>query len=114
MVKGSLPMSFYVVSVKDRIQESTGKCAAPPYCYQAFSDEIERATDPKADLGPIYRNTDFMQSLYAGEDLLATPLRATKDIVISVNPKVLILILFTLIPDHVSGVEFFFLFNITP
>jgi hypothetical protein len=46
----------------------------PPYCYQAFSDEIEtlRATDPKA--GPIYQNYDFMQSLYAG-DLLATPLR---------------------------------------
>jgi hypothetical protein len=74
MVKVSL--SFYVVSVKDRIQESTGNIMYPPYCYQAFSDEIEtlRATDPKADLGPIYQN-DFMQSLYAGEDLLATPLR---------------------------------------
>jgi hypothetical protein len=48
----------------------------PPYCYQAFSDEIEtlRATDPKADLGPIYQNYDFMQSLYAGERF-ATPLR---------------------------------------
>jgi hypothetical protein len=69
MVKVSLPMSFYVVSVKDRIQESTGNIMYPPYCYQAFSDEIEtlRATDPKADLGPIYQNYDFMQSLYAGE-----------------------------------------------
>jgi hypothetical protein len=36
----SLPM-FYVVSVKDRIQESTGNIMYPPYCYQAFSDEIE-------------------------------------------------------------------------
>jgi hypothetical protein len=43
-------MSFYVVSVKDRIQESTGTLCTL-YCYQAFSDEIEtlRATDPKAD-----------------------------------------------------------------
>jgi hypothetical protein len=50
-------MSFYVVSVKDRIKESTGNIMYPPYCYQAFSDEIEtlRATDPKADLGPIYK-----------------------------------------------------------
>jgi hypothetical protein len=65
MVRVSLPMSFYVVSVKDRIQESTGNIMYPPYCYQAFSDEIEtlRATDPKADLGPIYQNYDFMQSL---------------------------------------------------
>jgi hypothetical protein len=30
-------MSFYVVSVKDRIQ-STGNIMYPPYCYQAFSD----------------------------------------------------------------------------
>jgi hypothetical protein len=41
-------MSFYVVSVKDRIQESTGTWYLH-YCYQAFSDEIEtlRATDLK-------------------------------------------------------------------
>jgi hypothetical protein len=57
----------------------------PPYCYQAFSDEIEtlRATDPKADLGPIYQNYDFIIHMLE-KDLLATPLRATKDIVISV------------------------------
>jgi hypothetical protein len=44
----SLPMSFYVVSVKDRIKKALGTLY-PPYCYQAFSDEIEtlRATDPK-------------------------------------------------------------------
>jgi hypothetical protein len=84
MVKVSL--SFYVVSVKDRIQESTGNIMYPPYCYQAFSDEIEtlRATDPKADLGPIYQN-DFMQSLYAGErSARYATAEATKDIVISV------------------------------
>jgi hypothetical protein len=81
----SLPM-FYVVSVKDRIQESTGNIMYPPYCYQAFSDEIEtRATDPKADLGPIYQNYDFMQSLYAGErSARYATAEATKDIVISV------------------------------
>jgi hypothetical protein len=59
----------------------------PPYCYQAFSDEIEtlRATDPKADLGPIYQNYDFMQSLYAGErSARYATAEATKDIVISV------------------------------
>jgi hypothetical protein len=39
-----------------------------PSVLPAFSDEIETlgATDPKADLGPIYQNYDFMQSLYAG------------------------------------------------
>jgi hypothetical protein len=81
----SLPMSFYVVSVKDRIQESTGNIMYPP-CYQAFSDEIEtlRATDPKADLGPIYQNYDFMQSLYAEKDARYATAEATKDIVISV------------------------------
>jgi hypothetical protein len=78
-------MSFYVVSVKDRIQ-STGNIMYPPYCYQAFSDEIEtlRATDPKADLGPIYQNYDFMQSLYAGRSARYATAEATKDIVISV------------------------------
>jgi hypothetical protein len=57
----------------------------PPYCYQAFSDEIEtlRATDPKAD--SIYQNYDFMQSLYAGErSARYATAEATKDIVISV------------------------------
>jgi hypothetical protein len=78
-------MSFYVVSVKDRIQESTGNIMYPPYCYQAFSDEIEtlRATDPKADLGPIKIMT-LCSHYMLEKDLLATPLRATKDIVISV------------------------------
>jgi hypothetical protein len=82
----SLPMSFYVVSVKDRIKKALGTLC-PPYCYQAFSDEIEtlRATDPKADLGPIYQNYDFMQSLYAGErSARYATAEATKDIVISV------------------------------
>jgi hypothetical protein len=77
-------MSFYVVSVKDRIQESTGNIINPPYCYQAFSDEIEtlRATDPKADLGPIYQNYDFMQ--YEKRSARYATAEATKDIVISV------------------------------
>jgi hypothetical protein len=30
MVRSDLPMSFYVVSVKDRIQESTGNIMYPP------------------------------------------------------------------------------------
>jgi predicted RNA methylase len=41
----SLLPTFYVVSVKDRIQESTGNIMYPPYCYQAFSDEIETLSD---------------------------------------------------------------------
>jgi hypothetical protein len=70
-------MSFYVVSVKDRIQESTGNIMYPPYCYQAFSDEIEtlRATDPKADLGPIYQIMTLCSHYMLEKDLLATPLR---------------------------------------
>jgi hypothetical protein len=83
----NLPESFYVVSVKDRVQEGTGNIMYPAYCYQEFSDKIEelRATDPKADLGPIYQNYDFMQGLYAGKrsERYATA-EATKDIVISV------------------------------
>jgi hypothetical protein len=47
--------------------------------------ETLRATDPKADLGPIYQNYDFMQSLYAGErSARYATAEATKDIVISV------------------------------
>jgi hypothetical protein len=51
----------------------------------AFSDEIEtlRATDPKADLGPIYQNYDF--KICAGErSTRYATAEATKDIVISV------------------------------
>jgi hypothetical protein len=83
----SLPMSFYVVSVKDRIQESTGNIMYPPYCYQAFSDEIEtlRATDPKAIWVLSTKNYDFMQSLYAGERSARYATGGSKsDIVISV------------------------------
>jgi hypothetical protein len=72
----SLPMSFYVVSVKDRIQESTGNIMYPPYCYQAFSDEIEtlRATDPR--IWVLSTKIMTLCSHYMLEkDLLATPLR---------------------------------------
>jgi hypothetical protein len=112
----SLPMSFYVVSVKDRIQESTGNIMYPPYCYQAFSDEIEtlRATDPKADLGPIYQNYDFMQSLYAGERSSRATAEATKDIYLSLIPKDLIMILFTHTRPCVRCGSSFVLFNNTP
>jgi hypothetical protein len=44
-------MYFYVVSVK--IESKATLCTS--YCYQAFSDEIERRLErqiPKADLGP--------------------------------------------------------------
>jgi hypothetical protein len=69
-------MSFYVVSVKDRIKKALN-IMYPPYCYQAFSDEIEtlRATDPKADLGPIYQNMTLCSHYMLEKDLLATPLR---------------------------------------
>jgi hypothetical protein len=83
----SLPATFFVVSVKDRVQEGTKQIMYPPYCYQAFSDEIEklRAVDANADLGPIYQNYDFMQSLYSGErSARYANAEATKDIVISV------------------------------
>jgi hypothetical protein len=46
--------------------------------------ETLRATDPKADLGPIYQNYDFMQSLYAGERSARYATAEAKDIVISV------------------------------
>jgi hypothetical protein len=47
----------------------------PPYCYQAFSDEIEtlRATDPKAD--SIYQIMTLCSHYMLEKDLLATPLR---------------------------------------
>jgi hypothetical protein len=53
----SLPMSFYVVSVKDRIQESTGNIM---YLRTATKRSLMRSKrlerqDPKADLGPIYQ-----------------------------------------------------------
>jgi hypothetical protein len=58
----------------------------PPYCYQAFSDEIEtlRATDPKSGFGSYLPKYDFMQSLYAGERSARYATAETKDIVISV------------------------------
>jgi hypothetical protein len=78
-------MSFYVVSVKDRIQESTGNIMYPPYCYQAFSDEIEtlRATDPKADLGLSTKIMTLCSHYMLKRSRYATA-EATKDIVISV------------------------------
>jgi hypothetical protein len=75
-----------VVSVKENPRKHW-EHYVPSVLLQAFSDEIEtlRATDPKADLGPIYQNYDFMQSLYAGErSARYATAEATKDIVISV------------------------------
>jgi hypothetical protein len=77
-------MSFYVVSVKDRIQ-ALG-IMYPPYCYQAFSDEIEtlRATDPKADLGLSTKIMTLCSHYMLEKDLRYATAEATKDIVISV------------------------------
>jgi hypothetical protein len=78
-------MSFYVVSVKDRIQESTGNIMYPPYCYQAFSDEIEtlRATDLKR-IWVLSTKIMTLCSHYTGERSAPTPLRKQLKIVISV------------------------------
>jgi hypothetical protein len=58
----------------------------PPYCYQAFSDEIEtlRATDPKADLGPIYQIMTLCSHYMLERSARYATAEATKDIVISV------------------------------
>jgi hypothetical protein len=78
-------MSFYVVSVKDRIQESTGNIMYPPYCYQAFSDLRRLERQILKRIWVLSTKIMTLCSHYMLEkDLLATPLRATKDIVISV------------------------------
>jgi hypothetical protein len=69
-------MSFYVVSVKDRIQESTGNIMYPPYCYQAFSDEIETERQILKRIWVLSTKIMTLCSHYMLEkDLLATPLR---------------------------------------
>jgi hypothetical protein len=65
-------MSFYVVSKKI---ESIENIMYPPYCYQAFSDEIEtlRATDP--ELSHLTKIMTLCSHYMLEKDLLATPLR---------------------------------------
>jgi hypothetical protein len=74
MVRVSL-QCLSIVSVKDRIQ-STGNIMYPPYCYQAFSDEIEtlRATD-QSGFGSYLQNMTLCSHYMLEKDLLATPLR---------------------------------------
>lgn len=83
----SLPQSFTVVSVADRIQEGTGYTMYPPYCYDKFSEAVNalREADPNASLDSIYSNYEFMQGLYADKpsDRFASA-EATKKIVISI------------------------------
>lgn len=64
----TLPESFTVVAVTNRIQESSGQIMYPPYVYEEFVNAVEtlRADDKEADLGPIYQDVAFMQSLYGG------------------------------------------------
>jgi hypothetical protein len=67
-------MSFYVVSVKDRIQESTGNIMYPLRTATKRSLmrlETLRATDPKADLGPICKNMTLCSHYMLEKDLLA-------------------------------------------
>lgn len=83
----SLPATFTVVSVKERIQESTGSVMYPPYCYDRFNEKVKeaRATDPDAPLDAIYNDFEFMQSLYAdGRSDRHQNAEANKDIVISI------------------------------
>lgn len=82
-----LPEKFTVVSVKDRVQESTGRTMYPPYCYDRFNARVKelRDADPKASLDPIYQDYEFMQSLYADERAdRHQNAEANKDLVISI------------------------------
>jgi hypothetical protein len=83
----SLPESFYVVSVKNRVQEGTKAVMYPPYCYVAFNEKVEalKKEDPNADLSSIYQNYDFMQGLYSGKlEDRHSGAEATKEIIISI------------------------------
>jgi hypothetical protein len=78
-------MSFYVVLSKIESKKALGTlCTLRTATKRSLMRLRRLERHPKADLGPIYQNYDFMQSLYAEKDLLATPLRKQLDIVISV------------------------------
>ena len=73
----SLLQEFKVVSVEPRKQQGTDNLMYPAYCYKKFNDRIDEVNqahkdsgaEGRADLGEIYGDFTFMNSLYAHQNL---------------------------------------------